>query len=87
MKETIAGQIASLVFRGKVRTAVQFETQRGEVSVLKMDAINAKSKDAIINVLRKKFPAHVIPNIELLEQYNEIPEFSPSKSRRMLSSR
>ena len=50
-EETIAKTYTSLVFRGKVRAAVRLATQWGEGDVLKIDNIDAKPKDAAIDVL------------------------------------
>lgn len=73
-EETIAKAYTSLVFRGKVRVAVRFVTQRGEGGVLKLDDNDVKSKDKVVDVLHKKHPPAIMV-IENLENYDELLEF------------
>ena len=42
-----------------------------------MDDIHAKSKEKVTNVLHKKHLTSVIPAIEILVDYDEIPELVP----------
>ena len=39
------------------------------------DNINAKSGQPVIDVLRQKHPAPIVPDIKVLEHYDIVPEF------------
>ena len=76
-EEAISKTSTSLVFKEKIRTTVRFVTLRGAGEVLSPDNINTKSGRTVVNVLRDKHPALIVPNVEVLKHYDVVPEFVP----------
>ena len=72
-EETIAKTFTSMVLKGKIRQAVRFATLRGEGGVLKATDIDPKSGKPVLEVLDSKHPKAVIPPVEELEEYDEVP--------------
>ena len=76
-EEAISKTFTSLVLKGKIRTAVRLVTFRGAGSVLSPENMDAKSGQPVVDVLRVKHPAPIVPNVRVLEHYDVVPEFVP----------
>ena len=76
-EEMISRTFTSLVLKGKIRTVTRFVTLQGAGGVLSPDNIDAKSGRPIVDVLRDKHLAPIVPNVEVLEHYDIVMEFVP----------
>ena len=74
-EEQVSKTFTALVLRGKLRQAVRFATERGEGGVLSASDIDAKSNRTVLESLRMKHPSPVLPAPEVLEPYDECPDF------------
>ena len=56
---------------------LRFITQRGAGGVLLSDNTNLKLGQPVIDILRQNHSALIVTSVELLVQYNAVPEFVP----------
>ena len=76
-EEAIAKTLISLMLKGKIHTAVRFDTLRGAGGVLLPNEINLKSGGPVIGILFQKHLVPIIPTVKVIEYYNVVPEFVP----------
>ena len=77
LEEAISKTSTSLVFKGKILTAVRFVTLQGAGSVLLPNNMDTRSVRPVIDMLRQKHPALIVPDVEVLEHYNIVSEVIP----------
>ena len=76
-EKVITKTFTSLMLKGKIRTTMRFVTLRGTGGVLLPDEIDLKSGQPVIDVLRQKHLALIVPNVKVLDHYNVVPESVP----------
>ena len=77
LEEMIFKTFTFLVLKGKTQTAVRFVTLRGAGDLLTPIDTNSKSGRPVIDMLLKKLPLPIVPDIKVLEHYDVVPEFIP----------
>ena len=77
LEEAISKTFTSLVLKVKIQTSVRIVTLRGARGVLLTNNNDAKVGELVINVHWENYLAPVVPDVEVLEHYDVVPELVP----------